>query len=325
MADNPSVTAAAGWAAAARCLALDAFTAHTSELLTAAGIDNILLKGPVTARRLYPDRPDLRTYTDVDLLVRVDRFNAAQDVLRLGGYRWLLAGVRDGEFPWHETAWKAPGSADLALDLHRGFAGVPDPSAFFDDLWASRERLELSGVAVDIPSISGTALILALHAAAPGRGRKPLADIIRAQEVFPIDVWRGGAALAHRCDADPACRAGLGLLPGGLELADEIGIGGEVTADRWLGGRQFDRVSVNLAAALGQPGIRASIVYAVRHLLPSPAFLRLHDVSARRGPGWLLLGYLRRLTRAVVGAPRAAANVVKARRALRRDQRRVST
>ena len=209
------------WAAAARCLALDAFAARTAELLTAAGVDNLLLKGPATAHRLYPDRLDLRTYNDVDLLVRADRFDAAQDILRCSGYGWMLAGVREGEFSWHEIAWRAPGSADLLLDLHRGFAGVHDHSVFFDDLWASREQLDLSGVAINIPSAAGTALILALHAASPGRGRKPLADIQRAHEVFPIEVWREAAELARRCTAEPACRAGLGLLPNGLELADE--------------------------------------------------------------------------------------------------------
>ena len=217
------------WAAAARCLALDAFAARTAELLTAAGVDNLLLKGPATAHRLYPDRLDLRTYNDVDLLVRADRFDAAQEVLRCSGYGWMLAGVRDGEFSWHEIAWRAPGSADLLLDLHRGFAGVHDHSAFFDDLWASREQLDLSGVPIDIPSAAGTALILALHAASPGRGRKPLADIQRAHQVFPIEVWREAAELARRCAAEPACRAGLGLLPerSGIGRRDRCRRGGD--------------------------------------------------------------------------------------------------
>jgi len=312
-----STGSAAGWIGAARCLALDALAAGTSDRLTTAGIPNLLLKGPATARRLYPDQPGRRPYSDVDLLVPVDRFDAAQDVLRDHGYRFAQDGVRDKACAWHEVAWQAPGSVVLTVDLHRGFAGVQHPAAFFTALWVSRDHIELSGTTVPVPGESGTALILALHAANPGRGLKPLADIHRARAVFGIDVWREAAALARTCVAESACRAGLGLLPDGSRFADELGVGGSVSADQWLGGRQRNRVSVELALTLAQPTLAARVGYVARRTLPSPAFLRMVDHSARRGPGWLALAYLRRAAGAVAGAPRAVIDVKQARRAVR--------
>ncbi|MGS0683807.1 nucleotidyltransferase family protein [Nakamurella sp. GG22] len=307
---------------AARCLALDAFAAATSDLLAAGSVPCLLLKGPATAHRLYPERPDQRSYTDVDLLVPADRFGEAEDLLRRNGYRSMLEGVRPGEFPWHETVWQGPIDPSLHLDLHRGFAGVADPDEFFEALWSRREVLDVSSRPVPIPSVSGTAVILALHAASPGRDRKPLRDIARATEVFDRAAWREAAAIARRGDAEPAFRAGLGLLPDGLRLADELEVTGQVAADQWLGGRQFDRVSVNLAKALAERGVRGTVRYGIRKLFPSPAFVRLWDVEARRGPVALVSAYRRRVRRAVVGGPRAIADVLEARRSTRSGVRR---
>lgn len=311
-----STPTAKDWRSALTCLALDSLAVRTSKLLTAADIPNVLIKGPATARLLYPGEPGRRPYTDVDMLVPVDRFVEAEAALREDGFQDLLTEVHDGEFPWHETAWRSPGPDGLAVDLHRGFAGVQDAAAFFDGIWATREEFQLGGSALWVPGPGATAFILALHASNPGRGRKPLADIYRAREVFPVTVWHEAAQLSRVCDADSAFRAGLDLLPNGYEFADELGIGGTIAADKWLAGRQHDRVSVNLAMALSESGFTAKAAHILRRVLPSPGFVRLWDLSARRGPGSLALAYGRRIIRAGVAAPRAVADVVTARRAV---------
>ena len=275
------------------------------------------MKGPATARRLYPGDPSRRPYSDVDLLVPVERFDDAQQLLRRNHYRWRLAGVRDNEVAWHEMAWGAPESNSLTIDLHRGFAGVTDPSAFFTGLWSARDRTVLAGSTVWIPSVGGTALILALHAANPGKAKKPLRDLQRAHQIFERGVWQEAAAVARSCGAESACRAGLELLDDGRRLADGLGMGGQVTADTWLGGRQYDRVSVNLATALAEPGIKATLAHITRRVVPTPAFIRLSEPSAGRGPGALARAYLHRIGGAVIAAPRAVRDVVVARRAVR--------
>lgn len=319
--DRASASAPANWGNAVKYLALDAVAASTSGLLATAGVRAILLKGPATARRLYPDESNRRPYTDVDLLVPVDRFDDAQNVLHENGYHGLLTGVRDGEFAWHEIPWRAPGSGNLIIDLHRGFAGVTNPVIFFERLWTSRDQINLSGSVVWVPGAGATALVLALHAANPGRGRKPLVDIYRAKEIFAPEVWLDAARLARACGAESACRAGLDLLPDGSRFADDLGIGGTLAADAWLGGRQHNRVSVNLATALAERGGRAKMAHIVRRVLPSPAFLRLADPSARRGAAWLALAYVHRVATACVAAPRAMMDVAVARRAIQRPTR----
>lgn len=302
--------------AAARCLALDVLATHTLGLLDAAGVPAVLIKGPALAHCLYPDRPDQRTYTDVDIMVPVDRFADAELALADDGYRTLLTGLRDGEFPWHETAWRRGDSAELTVDLHRGLAGLGDPAVFFPVLWATREQFELGGTTVFVPGPAATALIVMLHAANPGRNHKPLADLRRAREVLPPQVWAEAAQLARRCGAVDSCRAGIGLLPDGSALADRLGIVGAIGADTWLAGRQRDRISVNLAIALDERGAWAIASHIVRRMVPSPAFVRLFDARARTGPAGLALAYARRFWRVLLAGPRAIRDVSIAKAAI---------
>ena len=296
-------------------LALDGFAVQTVRILQRAGIHAILLKGPVTSRRLYPEDPARRPYTDVDLLVAPWAFESAELLLRNHQYGWGLRGVRDGEFPWYESAWTAPGRPDLHLDLHRGFAGVRDPERFFTELWRSRTTLSVAGVDVPVPSLGGTALILLLHAVSPGRSSKPAADLRRAAEVLDSDAWVQARALARMVDAREAVAAAADLLPAGSLPVDLTGPDVPIAAHQWLGGRQNRRMGVNLAVALAQPGRFGPVRHVVRRVFPSPAFVRLWDERARNGTAALALAYGQRLVRTVAQAPRAVSDVVSARRA----------
>lgn len=59
-------------------------TAQVAQLLDAAGIAWVVVKGPVLAEVFWP-RPDLRMYSDLDLLVDPRRFGDAIDVLEDAG------------------------------------------------------------------------------------------------------------------------------------------------------------------------------------------------------------------------------------------------
>jgi hypothetical protein len=298
-------------------LALDALAARTSTLLTGAEIPHLLIKGPATARWLYPNQPNVRPYTDVDILVRVDRFDDAQAVLDNNGYHAKLSGLRAGEGCWHEAGWRPDNVDRLAVDLHRSSAGVGRAAAYFDLLAASAESLNVAGRSISIPSEVATALIVALHAAHPGRAHKPLVDIRRANDLFDREVWQGAAELARQCDAESSFRAGLGLLADGDRLADELSVGGQVPVSTWLTGRHRAQASVSLALVLAKPGFTGRLRHVLSRLLPSPASIRLTDASAGRGLPWLAAAYVRRLIVVVMSLPRAISDVLEARRALR--------
>ncbi len=302
---RPQPTADPGLLAVARCLALDSLAAGTADLLTRAGIDCVLLKGPATAARLLGERRDERLYSDVDLLVSPDQFAATEHLLAENGYRPRVVGLRDSEWCWHERPWRAP-QVDLTVDLHRGFAGVRDPTAFWTAVWAERDHLDVAGELVAVPGPVAAALIVALHAANPGPSRhKPLNDLVQARAVVEQQVWAAAAELARQVDAEPACRTGLELLPGGAAFADQLGLTRHVAASTRLTGRQSSQLSVSLATVLEMPSAATLTGYVGRKLLPSPALLRMRDPRIGPGRPALVLGYLRRWAGAAAGSRQA--------------------
>lgn len=301
---------------AARCLALDELAARTCELLTRQGIPVLLIKGPVTVRYLYAAAPEQRTYSDVDLLVSPDRFDAAQAALATAGYRWRCDGLRPDESPDYETSWHAA-ELDITVDLHRGFHGVGDNQAFWTAVWAERAHLEVARLTVDVPGPVATAMMVALHAAAPATSAKPLRDLVSAIGVFDPLTWSDAATVAERVGAAGSFRAGLELVEEGRAVAAGLDLRAPVTADHWLAGRRSSRVSVHLAAVLQPSGAGGRMRFVLSKTFPSRAFLRLHDPRVRGGRVALARGYGRRWRTIVAGLPRAVIEVRQARRSVR--------
>lgn len=302
-----------GLLAVARCLALDSLAASTAALLTRAGIACVLLKGPATGARIFGDDRDQRLYSDVDLLVAPGRFVAAEVVLAGNGYRPRVVGLRESEWVWHERPWAAP-NADLTVDLHRGFAGVGDATAFWTAVWAGRESLDVAGELLAVPGPAAAALILALHAASPGISRrKPLDDLMRGRAILGPPVWAAAAELARKVDAEPACRVGLELLPGGSAFVDQLGLSPQVPASRRLTARQSSQLSVSLAKLMEMSSVAELALYLCRKMLPSPALVRMRDDRIGAGPRALVRGYLRRWARAAAGSRGALLELRQAR------------
>ncbi|MGF7238832.1 MAG: nucleotidyltransferase family protein [Frankia sp.] len=280
--------------AAARCLALDAMAAAVFLALKADRIPSVLIKGPATGHRLYPDQPGRRQYSDVDLLVAPATFTAAQEVLSRLGYLSLAAGVRDGEGLWHERPWQAPGPIPLVVDLHRGFARVGEPEAFWAALASSAESLSLAGTTVAVPDEACSALLIGLHT---GSTDKPHDDLVRALAVVDDDVWKRAAAIAATCDAASAFAAGLRRVPAGAALAAALGLPDRVAPVDWMRATRASSTGYALARLAAEPGAGARWRWLQRNVVPSPAYLRLTWPLARRGRVGLALTYLLRLVR----------------------------
>jgi hypothetical protein len=106
-------------------LRLERMLCDATDVLHDASIEYRALKGPVLAHTVYRD-PALRSFGDVDMLVRDRDFDAAIDALRVLGFRRRFVEPRpgfDARFAKGACLERADG---LELDLHRTLA----PGAF---------------------------------------------------------------------------------------------------------------------------------------------------------------------------------------------------
>jgi len=128
---------------------------HLVGVLTAAGIDVIVLKGPVTRQRLYGPG-EARLVSDVDLLVPPRSFRRAGRVLADDGFEMV---DRSG----HSDALHRP---DVWVDLHLAlpFTTV-SPATAFEVLAAHRAALTVAGHVVPVLDEAAHVVHLALHAA----------------------------------------------------------------------------------------------------------------------------------------------------------------
>ena len=123
----------------------------------AHGIDVIVLKGPVTRRRLYTD-DERRPVADIDVLIDPTRFRQASRILTGAGYRRY---DRHG----HSDAFTR-GTDDADVDLHLTLPYVTvSPKRAFAVFAAHRTTLDVAGTAVPVLDRSAHVVHLAIHAA----------------------------------------------------------------------------------------------------------------------------------------------------------------
>ncbi len=164
--------------------------------LTSDEVPFAVVKGPALVERLYGS-PDLRSYIDLDLLVRPRDLGAAVDALEAAGFLLLDANwpllQRSGV---HELRLLSPngGAVDLHWSLGKG-PGVVDPSPSVDTLLDRAATWRLGALSLQTLDWADTVVHLAVHAAASG-GHRLLwcADLRAALTDGPGD----GASLATR-------------------------------------------------------------------------------------------------------------------------------
>jgi hypothetical protein len=181
-------------------LILERLLAQTSARFAAAAIPHLALKGPVVARTAYPDRA-LRSFGDVDLLVKSDRFDNAVSVLVGDGGH-----ARYREPRRRFTARFGKGvcvvtQAGLEIDLHRTFVAGPFGLAInVQDLFTASEFLTIAGRAVPIPGAPVRFLHACYHAALTNPRITALRDVAQIACTTDLDTeavldlaarWRG--------------------------------------------------------------------------------------------------------------------------------------
>jgi hypothetical protein len=190
-----------------------------------AGIDALVLKGPVTARWLYGPG-EVRGYTDCDILAQPDRFVTAARALEQLGFH------SHGDEATHPEVWEDGRSQvwhrlpeDVWIDLQWRLPGIGlQPAAAWELLWAARETMRIAGALIEVPGEPARAMHLALATADNPESRKAQLDLERGVRDLDEAVWQQAAALAGELEATGLMAAGLAAVPAGAALAARLDI-----------------------------------------------------------------------------------------------------
>lgn len=271
--------------------------AEVGFLLSHAGIPCLHIKGPTVAKWLYDDGE--RDWGDVDVLVPPSRMDAALEVLRSAdivdrdpGLSWRRSDDHAITLALGAPAPGLPGGAEV--DVHHRFEGIGlEPERAFEELWRRREVDVLAHIDVWFPDLATRALLITLNTARTATP-KAIEDLRRLVAGATEEDWETLIWLARRVDALPAVRAGLELLPEGLDVVRRTTLSEvEVSVEWRLRLEEAPRTALRLEELGHLPWMR-KIPAIARWVVPPPAIIRMRDPRARGNARHLIGGYLRR-------------------------------
>ncbi|MGH3428306.1 MAG: nucleotidyltransferase family protein, partial [Mycobacteriales bacterium] len=115
------------------------------DLLTASAVEIRVLKGSAVAHLDYPD-PALRSFIDIDLLVRSEQFDRAVELLTGAGFQRRYPQPRPGFDRRFSKGTTFLSPTGYELDLHRTFVQGPWGLLIdLNDLWDDGEEFEVAG------------------------------------------------------------------------------------------------------------------------------------------------------------------------------------
>jgi Uncharacterised nucleotidyltransferase len=290
---------------------LDAATTEAFDVLDAARVDALLLKGPALAHMLYR-AGEQRSYCDIDVLVSAADLAPAGAVLAGMGYTNVSEprGVIDVAGVVHAHTWSrlTPDSGHVMIDLHWSLPGCAASSEIvWKALGKHRSAIVLGARALPTLAAPGLALHVALHSAQHGPSDpKAMADLERGLARWPAETWNQAQQLARELQATEAFTAGLRLLPEGVALAGELGLP-DADGLLWMIAHREERPrgTFHLQALAGAPSWREKIVVVRHALVPTRAWIAWEYPRAAEGGLRLLSAYGQHIARAPVWAAKA--------------------
>ena len=289
-------------------LVLDRAAADVVGALERAGVPSMVLKGPALVERLYGDGA-FRPYGDIDLLIPEERLQVATGVLRGLGYTYALERARLREHNAGAQNWSRSGDG-VNVDLHVAFHGIDPGGTAWSALSAGANRRLVGGAKVLVPADDALALLIALHAAvASTESSKPIEDLDRAAQIFPISVWIDALRRAEATSSVEWMSAGLHRTPQGTTVAESLALAPPTDVE--LLAFAHPRTDPAASAPIGAiylarlsklDGFGARLRYLALALFPSPTVLRMS--RGRQLP--LVLAYPRRWWRVLLAVIRGA-------------------
>ena len=265
-------------------LNLEACLVRVSDLLGRAGIDHRVLKGPAVAHLDFPD-PALRSFGDIDLLVRSSQFEDTVAELAAAGHQRKYPEPRPGFDRRFGKGSCLVGPDGHEIDLHRTFTMGPyGVRVDLDDLWSRSSGFDLAGRRLQALGPEERFLHGCFHAAL---GDNPprlvsLRDVAQMHLTRPLDAelvrtlsrsWRADAVVSR---AVQLATEGLGLQEEGPLTDWAMTFTPSDQDRRFLAAYSATGQSYaakSFAAIRAVPGIRNKVAFVFSLVLPTRAYL----------------------------------------------------
>lgn len=177
-------------ASMATALNLEAALVATAALFGEVGIDYRVLKGTGVAHLDYPD-PALRSFGDIDLLVRSSQFDDAVEALEATGHHRKFPEPRPGFDRRFGKGSCLVGPSGYEIDLHRSLAMGPyGVSIRLDDLWSRSSTFALASQVFHALGPEERFIHACFHAALGDKAPRlaSLRDVAQMHLARPLDV-----------------------------------------------------------------------------------------------------------------------------------------
>jgi hypothetical protein len=193
-------------------LRLTAELFHLLELFAEKGIGALVVKGPVLAMQAYGD-PAMRSYGDLDLLVRQKDIRCATESMLDSGYEAAvsLRAIDEGKIPGQYLFAKP--DSKLLVELHNDFTlrYFPRPLPI-EDFFARQSCVLLDGHEVPALSVEDELVLICIHGAKHFWERLTwIADVAALLSRQTSIDWERAAASARAVGAEHLLNTGLRL------------------------------------------------------------------------------------------------------------------
>ncbi len=247
------------------------------EIFAAKGIPALVIKGPVLAMRAYGN-PAVRSYGDLDLLVRQKDIRRATESMLASGYEAAvsLRAIDEGKIPG-QYLFSKPDSK-LLVEVHNDFTlrYFPRPMPI-EDFFARQIRVRLDAYEAPALAVEDELVLICIHGAKHFWERLMwIADVAAlASRQTSID-WERATASARAVGAEHLLNTGLQLAASVLHAPLPQKVAARVREDA-VAGKLVARVLRWLpAAGYAPPGLFERAAFRLRMrggLLAAPAYL----------------------------------------------------
>ena len=242
-----------------------------------AGIGALVVKGPVLAVRAYGD-PAMRSYGDVDLLVRQRDIRRATELMLAAGYHAAvsLATIDAGKIPGQYLFSRA--DSKLLVELHNDFTLRYFPRRLPLGTWFERQAyVQLDSREVPALSVEDELVLICVHGAKHLWERLMwIADVAALVSRQANLDWERAAFSAKEVEAGRMLHLGLGLSATLLKLRLPDELLAKVTSDRATARLAAQVMKWLPAAGYAPPGLFERASFRIRMhggLVSSPAYL----------------------------------------------------